>query len=103
MLAAVDSTVISSLLPVVFLIASGFVVGQRRWVGPGAIKDLSNLIFLLLAPALLFRTTSTVHVEQLSLSQRYRTAEALVTASVAVSTVLALGTLSLVMALVASL
>jgi malonate transporter len=31
------------------------------------VKDLSNLIFLLLAPALLFRAMSTVHVEQLSL------------------------------------
>ncbi len=30
-----------------------------------AIKDLSNLVFLLLTPALLFRTMSGVHVEQL--------------------------------------
>ena len=30
-----------------------------------AVKDLSNLIFLLLTPALLFRTMSTVRVEQL--------------------------------------
>jgi malonate transporter len=37
------------------------------WVGGGALRDLSNLIFLLLAPALLFRSMSTVRVEELSL------------------------------------
>lgn len=66
MLAAVQSPVVSSLLPVVLLIACGYFAGRRRWVGAGSIKDLSNLIFLLLAPALLFRAMSTVHVEQLS-------------------------------------
>lgn len=66
MLAAVQSPVVSSLLPVVLLIAAGYLAGRRRWVGAGSIKDLSNLIFMLLAPALLFRTMSTVHVEQLS-------------------------------------
>ena len=40
---------------------------KRRWIGGGAVKDLSHLIFLLLAPAVLFRAMSTVHVEQLSL------------------------------------
>lgn len=62
-----NSFVISSLLPVVFLIAAGYLAGRRRWIGGNAVKDLSNLIFLLLAPALLFRAMSTVHVEQLSL------------------------------------
>ena len=66
MLAAVQSPVVSSLLPVVLLIAAGYLAGRRRWVGAGSIKDLSNLIFMLLAPALLFRAMSTVHVEQLS-------------------------------------
>ena len=62
-----NDPVVSSLLPVVLLIAAGFLAGKRRWVGAGAdaVKDLSNLIFLLLAPALLFRAMSTVHVEQL--------------------------------------
>lgn len=59
--------VISSLLPVVVLIAAGYLAGRRRWIGGNAVKDLSNLIFLLLAPALLFRAMSTVHVEELSL------------------------------------
>lgn len=63
----VDSFVISSLVPVVVLIAAGYLAGKRRWIGGGAVKDLSHLIFLLLAPALLFRAMSTVHVEQLSL------------------------------------
>ncbi|MBO9513705.1 MAG: AEC family transporter [Variovorax sp.] len=62
-----NASVLSSLLPVVLLIAVGFFAGRRGWVGGGAVRDLSNLIFLLLAPALLFRSMSTVHVEQLSL------------------------------------
>ena len=66
MLARVNSPVVSSLVPVVLLIAAGYVAGRRRWIGGAAVKDLSNLIFLLLAPALLFRSMSTVHVEQLS-------------------------------------
>jgi len=63
----VTSPVVSSLLPVVLLIAAGFVAGKRRLVGPASVKDLSNLIFLLLAPALLFRSMSSVHVEALRL------------------------------------
>ncbi len=55
--------VLSSLFPVVLLIAIGFLAGRRRWIGAEAVKDLSNLVFVLLAPALLFRTMSTVHVE----------------------------------------
>lgn len=62
-----NSFVLSSLLPVVLLIAVGYLAGRRRWIGNAAVKDLSNLIFLLLAPALLFRAMSTVHVEELSL------------------------------------
>lgn len=67
MLAAVNSPVVSALLPVVLLIAAGYFAGRRGWVGAHAVKDLSNLVFLLLAPALLFRAMSTVHVEDLSL------------------------------------
>ncbi|MDM0104227.1 AEC family transporter [Variovorax sp. J22R24] len=62
-----NASVLSSLLPVVLLIAAGYLAGRRGWVGGKAVRDLSNLIFLLLAPALLFRSMSTVHVEQLSL------------------------------------
>ncbi len=49
------------------LIVAGYLAGKRGWIGGKSVKDLSNLIFMLLAPALLFRSMSTVHVEQLSL------------------------------------
>jgi predicted permease len=59
--------VFQSLAPVFLLIGAGYIAGRRGWVGQGAVKDLSNLVFLLLIPALLFRTMSTVHIEQLDL------------------------------------
>ena len=57
--------VFASLFPVVLLIAAGFMVGRLGWIRALAIKDLSNLVFLLLTPALLFRTMSVVRIEQL--------------------------------------
>ncbi len=60
-----NSPVISALLPVVLLIAIGFIAGRAGWIRPEASKDLSNLVFMVLTPALLFRTMSTVHIEQL--------------------------------------
>jgi predicted permease len=60
-----NSSVAGALLPVVLLIAAGYLAGRRGWIQPGSVKDLSNLIFLLLAPALLFRAMSTVDVGQL--------------------------------------
>lgn len=59
--------VVSSLLPVILLISIGFMARRLRWVRPEATRDLSNVVFLLLAPALLFRSMSGVHVEQLNL------------------------------------
>lgn len=59
--------VIASLTPVFLLIALGCLAGRLQWIRDGAIKDLSNLVFLLLIPALLFRTMSAVHVETLDL------------------------------------
>src|SRR5665811_359799 len=61
-----NSPVISALLPVVLLIAIGFMAGQMGWVRAQATKDLSTLVFLVLTPALLFRTMSTVHVQELN-------------------------------------
>ncbi len=58
--------VITSLLPVVLLIALGYLSGRAGWIRAEASKDLSNLVFMVLTPALLFRTMSTVHVEQLN-------------------------------------
>ncbi|UUZ75104.1 AEC family transporter [Polaromonas sp. P1(28)-13] len=60
-----NQLVFVSLVPVVLLIATGFIAGHAGWIRAGAIKDLSNLIFLLLTPALLFRTMSKVRIEQL--------------------------------------
>lgn len=60
-----NQPVLSALTPVVLLIAIGFFAGRRGWIGSGAVKDLSNLVFLLLTPALLFRTMSKVQVQQL--------------------------------------
>jgi predicted permease len=54
--------VFQALTPVFLLIGAGVVAGWRRWVGPAAIRDLSNLVFMLLIPALLFRTMSQVHL-----------------------------------------
>ena len=59
--------VVASLTPVFLLIALGYMAGRLNWIRDVAVKDLSNLVFLLLIPALLFRTMSAVHVETLDL------------------------------------
>ena len=61
-----NNPVFSALLPVVLLISVGVFAGRAGWIRAEAIKDLSNLVFMVLTPALLFRTMSTVHVEQLN-------------------------------------
>jgi malonate transporter len=63
----VNLTVVSSLFPVVLMIALGFFAGRRGMVAASSIKDLSQLVFYLLGPALLFRSMSTVHVQDLDL------------------------------------
>ena len=62
-----DHPVLSSLLPVVFLILVGFVAGRAKLVRQEAVRDLSNLVFLVLTQALLFRTMSSVHLEKLDM------------------------------------
>jgi malonate transporter len=59
--------VIVSLTPVFILIGLGYLAGRLQWIRDAAVKDLSNLVFLLLIPALLFRTMSSVHFEALDL------------------------------------
>jgi len=59
--------VIASLTPVFILIGLGYLAGRLQWIRDAAVKDLSNLVFLLLIPALLFRTMSSVHFEELDL------------------------------------
>ncbi|MFT4192492.1 MAG: AEC family transporter [Comamonas sp.] len=60
-----SSPVFHALLPVVILIVVGYLAGRLRWIGGSSVRDLSNVVFLVLAPALLFRTMSKVHLEQL--------------------------------------
>ncbi len=56
-----------SLTPVFLLIGLGYLAGRLQWIREAAVKDLSNLVFLLLIPALLFRTMSAVRFETLDL------------------------------------
>ena len=60
-----NSPVFASLIPVILFIALGFFVGRRGWIRATSVKDLSNLVFMVLTPALLFRTMSTVRVQDL--------------------------------------
>ncbi|NBY05030.1 MAG: AEC family transporter [Betaproteobacteria bacterium] len=52
--------VISSLGPVMLLIALGAALGRWQWVSPEGAKELSRLAFSVFGPALLFRTMSQV-------------------------------------------
>ncbi len=58
-----NTPVVSALLPVVMLIALGVLAGRMGWISSHAVKDLSNLIFMVVLPALLFRTMAQVHPE----------------------------------------
>ena len=60
--------VVASLTPVFLLIGVGYLAGRLNWIRDSAVGDLSNLVFLVLIPALLFRTMSSVHIEQLDLT-----------------------------------
>lgn len=62
----VNSPVFSSLIPVILSISIGFLAARVGWVRAAAIKDLSNLVFLVLTPALLFRTMGAVRVQDLN-------------------------------------
>jgi malonate transporter and related proteins len=55
--------VLNALLPVVLLIAIGFVSGRTKIIRASGVKDLSNLVFMVVLPALLFRTMAQVHPE----------------------------------------
>ncbi|KAF1044926.1 AEC family transporter [Xylophilus sp.] len=60
-----NAAVFSSLFPVVFFISLGYASVRLGWVGRQSVRDISNIVFLVLSPALLFRTMSTVHPEDL--------------------------------------
>ena len=57
--------VLSSLIPVVLLIAIGFIAARASYIRAEATKYLATLVFTVLTSALLFRTMRTVHVERL--------------------------------------
>ncbi len=59
--------VLSSLIPVILLISVGFIAARAGWLRPDSVKDLSTVVFLVFTPALMFRTMSRVHLEQLNL------------------------------------
>ena len=59
------SPVVSALLPVVLLIFIGFVAGKSNTIRQEAVRDLTNLVFLVLIQALLFRTMCNVDVTHL--------------------------------------
>ena len=59
--------VLSSLVPVILLIATGFIAARAQWLRPDSVRDLSTLVFFALTPALMFRTMSRVHLDQLDL------------------------------------
>lgn len=59
--------IFQALLPVIVVIACGYMSGRMRWVSAQGLKDLNQLAFNVLGPALLFHTLSKVHLEQLDL------------------------------------
>ena len=52
----------------VLLIGIGFVAGRMKLIRGEAVRDLSNLVFLVLVQALLFRSMATAHLERLDLT-----------------------------------
>lgn len=50
----------AALFPVILLIICGWGAGKLRWIQQEHLPGLANLVFLMLAPALLFRTMSHV-------------------------------------------
>lgn len=64
---ALSHPVLTSLLPVILLIATGYVAGKQGWIRASAKGDYSNIIFFLLLPPLLFRTMAQSHPENLQL------------------------------------
>lgn len=62
-----DHPVVSALLPVVVLIGIGFLAGRMKLIRGEAVRDLSNLVFLVLVQALLFRSMATAQLDRLDL------------------------------------
>ncbi len=57
--------VLAALLPVVILIAIGFIAGRAGLMSANSVKELSKLVFTIFLPPMLFRTMVNVHPENL--------------------------------------
>lgn len=57
--------VLAPLVPVIVVTAIGFGLGRLGSLNPPRVKKLSNFVFVVLAPALLFRTMAQVHIDRL--------------------------------------
>jgi malonate transporter and related proteins len=57
--------VLAALLPVVILIAIGFIAGRAGFMPASSAKDLSKLVFTVFLPPMLFRTMVNIHPENL--------------------------------------
>ncbi len=60
--------VLGSLIPVVLLIYIGLLAARAQWLRPDSVKDMSTLLFMVLTPALMFRTMSKVDIVHLDLT-----------------------------------
>ena len=60
------SSVLTTILPVFGLIALGFICARTRFIGAAAGQGLSQVVFNLAMPALLFRTVATIDQQSLS-------------------------------------
>ena len=60
--------VLGSLIPVVLLICIGLLAARVKWLRPDSVKDMSTLLFMVLTPALMFRTMSQVDIVHLDLT-----------------------------------
>ena len=57
--------VFQALIPVVTLIVLGYLIVRFGWLRTEGVQDVSNIAFLVLAPALLFRSMATVHLAEI--------------------------------------
>jgi predicted permease len=60
-----DIAVLAPLIPVIALTGAGFFAGRLGWLTPARVRSLSTIVFVVLAPALLFRTMARVDVAHL--------------------------------------
>lgn len=60
-----NSPAVPALFSVIFIISLGFASAKMKWVRQPAIRDLANVVFYVLTPALLFRTMMNVKLADL--------------------------------------